>query len=177
MLSHSCSDMLTLNQIKARVIKGFLELKMTNIELFWHPVRSGIFEYGDFEGNEGYYVHVHPWLRQARSEVLIAGTAHEFAHIAKEINIGKSHTVRTLNRYHKSRGYRRRDEIETDLEVINRGFGRELLCLESYRRNRRIHNGYGIPLESLRTIIQANGDLPHPLTYNDYIRYFGKGIS
>ena len=177
MLSHFSSDMLILNQIKARAIRGFLELKLTNIELCWYPVKGGIFEYGDFERKEGYYVHVHPGLRRARPEVLIAGTAHELAHIANEILRGKSHTTRTLNLYHNSRDYRRKDEIETDLEVINRGFGRELLCLESYRRRRRIHNGYGIPLEHLRTIIQANGKLPRPLTYHDYCRIFRNGRS
>lgn len=164
-----------LNRIKARAIKGFLELNLTNIEVSWYPVRGGIFEYGDFQKKEGFYVHVHTRLKCARSEVLIAGTAHELAHIAREILIGKNHATRTQNLYQSSRIYRRKTEIETDLEVIKRGFGRELLYLEEYRRRRGVHNGYGIPLKNLRVIIQANGTLPRPLTYEEYYNVFGDG--
>ena len=166
--------MRALNKVKARAIMGFLELSRNSIELLWHPEKGGIFEYGEFMGEKKYFVHIHPRLKNARIEVLIGGIAHEFAHISRELSITNRYAARTLQLYKESKAYRKKEEIETDLEVINRGFGEELLYLEDYRIKRNAHNGFGIPFHHLRLILHSRYNLPHPLTYQAYWKIFRK---
>lgn len=75
-------------------------------------------------------------LRKARSEVKRGGIAHELEHIVcwennhREIN-------RNIECYEGYKCHRDSDERNSDLGVILRGLGRELLYFFSYAKRRR----------------------------------------
>jgi hypothetical protein len=79
-----------------------------------------------------YGITVSDLLRKAPRRVLEGGVAHELSHIVHDSRPGPSQRERGLRRYARSAAYRMRDERETDLRLIERGYGRQLLAFLSY---------------------------------------------
>jgi hypothetical protein len=116
-----------LSRIVDRVIvKRFPELLGEDIQIEYTGLRSSLLEYGELTG-EGFYIEVDETLRNAPREVLIGGIAHELAHIVIEKNLGRRALSGDALAYRISSRYKTLDERNTDVEVILRGFGRELL--------------------------------------------------
>ncbi|MBI2508319.1 hypothetical protein HYV89_05195 [Candidatus Woesearchaeota archaeon] len=169
--------MYNLDDIKEEVIeKGFNELKQVRIDIGWHPVNSGFMTYGDLDmpRKRSYYIHVHPYLKKAEKQVIRGGVAHENSHIIKDMRLTRQEAEMDVKRYYLSKAYHVRDEICTDLDVINRGFGYELLAFEFFRETNAYDNGYGMSSTKIRQIIAIVEDFPFAFTYRDYLNLFGK---
>ena len=63
----------------------------------------------------------------ASPQVIIGGFAHEFSHILLEKTAHERVISRDILAYRLSKRYKTLDERNTDLEVILRGFGKDLL--------------------------------------------------
>ena len=75
-------------------------------------------------------------LASAPRRVLEGGFAHELAHIVRDLRLRPFQRALAYRRYRLHRGYRIRDERDTDLEAIRRGYGRQLLALMLWGRTR-----------------------------------------
>ena len=109
------------------VIKsGFPELLGEDIRIEFSTLNDALLTFGKLS-HEGFYIEVDESLRNASAAVLIGGIAHECAHIVFE----KTKMYKALSidmfAYRLSSRYRILDERNTDLEVVLRGFGNELL--------------------------------------------------
>jgi hypothetical protein len=108
---------------EAIIKKGFPELSKTPINMGFYKLKncfSFVEPYID-----GYHIDLDASLLEAPENVVIGCLAHEFAHIVKgHLNEGFWHHL-----LHKiSPKYDQATEQLTDLEVILRGFGEELLA-------------------------------------------------
>lgn len=111
----------------------FPELKGIKIKAtYLKDWNEGIFEYGRIHDNE-YEITVNTAMKTAPVPVLKGGLAHEICHIIGDANLRgiRSFVDDLLYRYF--RNYRSMVERNTDLMVIERGLGRELLDLLYYR--------------------------------------------
>jgi len=106
--------------------RGFPELLGEDIRIEFTTLNDALLTFGKLS-HEGFYIEVDESLRNASAAVLKGGIAHECSHIVFE----KSKKDKTLSidmfAYRLSSRYRILDERNTDLEVILRGFGGELL--------------------------------------------------
>lgn len=169
--------MLNLEDIKNEVIEeGYSELKSTAIDVAWQRINDGLMTYGDlyFLKNGiyrvgGYYIDAHPILKKTGEQVVKGGFAHELGHIVKDIKQTRKEANMDVRRYRCSRTYFIKDEICTDLEAINRGFGNEVLEFQIFRETENNYNGYGITSEQIKYIISILKDFPFEFTYQDYI--------
>jgi hypothetical protein len=121
-----------LSQILNTVIRrGFPELLGEDIQIEFLKVKASLLNYGELT-HEGFYVEVDTSLRKAPIEVLIGGIAHECAHIVVDRLVGRKFLSGDMIAYRISKRYKTLDERNTDLEVILRGFGIELLAFLRY---------------------------------------------
>jgi hypothetical protein len=108
------------------IIKGaFPELLAEDIKIEYKKLKDAMFEYGMLS-YEGAYIEVDKSLKDAPINVLIGGIVHELAHILTDIKIGKNQSIKDRLAYKISTRYKTLDERNTDLEVILRGYGKEL---------------------------------------------------
>lgn len=171
-----------LREIKEQVMEeGFLELKVTRVDISWDIVKDGLMVYGDIYVPQrngcfaGYYIDVHQCLKKAGIAEMRGGIAHEYSHIIKDIQQTRKEARRKTRKYNHSEAYCRKDEIRTDLEAINRGFGYDLLALEIFRKAHFNYKALCIPSSHLKRILAIRRDLPGGFTYRDYINIFGNG--
>jgi hypothetical protein len=87
--------------------------------------------YGELT-HEGFYIEVDSSLRGSPQEVLVGGIAHECAHIVVDKTGSGKKLSGDMIAYRISKRYKTLDERNTDLEVILRGFGRELAAFLRY---------------------------------------------
>ena len=167
-----------LRAIKKQVIeKGFPELKTVRVDIRWDQVKDGVMQMGYYLMENKiirpmeFIIYVDPCIRASTEQAIGAGIAHEGVHMIKHINLTIKGILEEERRYKSSRAYRERDEISTELEVINRGFGFNLLALEKFRETNFRHNGY-IPSSHIEEILSRLIDLPAPFTYQEYKTYF-----
>jgi hypothetical protein len=111
--------------------KGFPELLREDIHIEFVKLPDALLQYGELT-HEGYYIEVDESLRGAPRGVLIGGIAHENAHIVMERSIGHRFASGDWLAYRISSRYKTLDERNTDIEVILRGFGGELLQFLRY---------------------------------------------
>jgi hypothetical protein len=127
-----------LNELRDQVIsRGFPELMAEDIQVEYKELKDALFEYGGLT-QEGYYIEVDESLTDAPMEIIIGGLAHECSHILTDISSGNKVMSRDKIAYGISPRYKTLDERNTDLEVILRGFGKELLNFLEYSET----NGY-----------------------------------
>ena len=111
--------------------KGFPELLDEDIQVEYKHLEDALLEYGTLDP-EGFFIEVDESLIDAPQQVLKGGFAHEFSHMLVE----KRSTKRTISRdmlaYRMSKRYKTLDERNTDLEVILRGYGKDLLVFLEY---------------------------------------------
>ncbi|MEA1994321.1 MAG: hypothetical protein U9N35_08025 [Euryarchaeota archaeon] len=123
-----------LKSIRDEVIKkGFLELLDEDIQIEYTSLEDALFEYGELS-EEGYYIEVDESLKNASQKVIEGGLAHELSHIVIDRDLGDI-SVETPSEK-MFRRYKTLDERNTDLTVILRGFGSQLLALLKYSENK-----------------------------------------
>ena len=116
-----------LSKILSSVIrKGFPELLSEDIQIEYQKLRDSLLVYGELT-QEGYYIEVDKAMNNAPRETLIGGIAHECAHIVVDKVLERKTLSADALAYRISSRYKTLDERNTDVEVILRGFGRELL--------------------------------------------------
>ena len=104
---------------------------------------------------EGFYIEVDESLRNASVDVLKGGIAHECAHIVFEkLKVNKALSI-DMFAYRVSSRYRILDERNTDLEVILRGFGNELLLFLQHSVRLRLdhYREDGLSLREIEILI------------------------
>src|SRR5689334_7951451 len=85
---------------------------------------------------DGFIIGVDNSLRHAPRRVLEGGLAHELAHIVHDLRRKPFQRARAYEYYRRIRAYRIHDERGTDVEVIRRGYGPQLLALMLWARTR-----------------------------------------
>jgi hypothetical protein len=127
-----------LSEILNSVIqRGFPELLSEDIRIEFVKVRHALMQYGELTG-EGFYIEVDETLRKAPREVLIGGIAHECGHIVTDQSMGRRLFSGDVFAYRLSKRYKTLDERNTDLEIILRGFGKELLRFLKHSQELRL---------------------------------------
>ncbi len=132
--------MTNLEELRDQVIsRGFPELMAEDIQVEYKKLKDALFEYGRLS-QEGYYIEIDESLTDAPERVLIGGLAHELSHILTDRSSEKKLISQDRLAYRISSRYKVLDERNTDLEVILRGFGKDLLhFLEYSERNEYPH--------------------------------------
>jgi len=96
-------------------------------------------------------------MKNTPRDCVEGGIAHELVHLHKEL--GMNWLVSWLDGllYDRIRLYRERDERKTDLEVINRGYGTQLLALSQYSEERGYQHvrGSGLSVVEIQRILSA----------------------
>ncbi len=171
-----------LRKLKERAIEeGLSELKTTMIDIKSCHVEEGIMEYRNIYFIEkrrkrfaGYIIYIDPIMKSLPESAVRSGIVHEGVHIIKDVGFTRKDALEEVRHYKNSRVYRMKDEICTDLEVINRGFGYGLLALGKFREKHFRHNGFGIPSKHIEEILSRLIDLPVPYTYKEYRAFFSQ---
>jgi hypothetical protein len=115
------------------VAKSFPELKRFRIAIqFGELDRDTCFFYYLETGR--YRITVSDCLRRAPRRVLEGGIAHELSHIVHDSRLGPYQRDLAFQRYARSAAYRMRDERNTELRQIDRGYGPQLLSFVSYAK-------------------------------------------
>ncbi len=151
-----------LNGIKDEVIKnGFPELMKTDITALFVKIDDYIMQVDELE-EKGWVIEVDDMLiiKQADDElldVLRGGIAHELAHIVRK-PVGLFNKWIDIILYKISWKFRELDERNTDLTVVLRGYGPELLkfleyCEKDYSR----YEEDGLSQIELKTLLEKIG--------------------
>jgi len=146
-----------LGKIRDRVIKkGFPELMDDDIQIEYSDLDDALFEYGELS-EEGSYIEVDLSMKETPEEVIEGGLAHELSHILTDKKEDKNLTLREKLAYKFSATYRTLDERNTDLLVIIRGYGNQLLAFLKYAQE----NGFphykedGLSIREIETLLSA----------------------
>ncbi len=126
-----------LEVIVEEVRKGFPELE--NVEIGVQYVR-GLDAYFETTRNSryDYSIDVHRSLKKAKKRVVVGGIAHEFGHILEEVGMGAGMCSFDEFLYNSNfLGYQTYDERKTDIVVVQRGFGKQLLSFVKWANKRR----------------------------------------
>jgi hypothetical protein len=149
-----------LQTLRDRVIhQGFPELLSEDIQVEYQELKDALFQYGSLT-EEGYYIEVDASLKEAPEAVLIGGFAHELSHIIADKSLTKRIMFRDRIAYQFSKRYKVLDERNTDLEVILRGFAKELLAFLEYSEK----SGYphykedGLSIREVKALISIQGE-------------------
>lgn len=127
-------------QVLNRVIRrGFPELLGEDIQIEYYILKDALIHYGELT-QEGFYIEVDESLKKAPQEALVGGIAHECAHIITDKSLRRKHLSRDALAYRISIRYKTLDERNTDVEVILRGFGRELLEFLRYSEQLKLNH-------------------------------------
>ena len=121
-----------LASIRDHVIsEAFSELMAEDIQIEYKKLEDALLDCGQLT-SEGYYIEVDEVLQDAPQEVLEGGLAHEFAHLV--VRKDENSSPKTMNwiAYRFCPRYRILNERNTDLEVIMRGYGHQLLAFLEY---------------------------------------------
>ena len=125
-------NMNNLDEIRDEIIKkGFPELLTEDIQAEYKPLKDALFEYGELT-KEGFYIEVDDSMKDAPKDVMEGGFAHELSHILTDKEQGKALSLRDGLAYRISKRYKTLDERNTDLQVIIRGYGPQLLAFLEY---------------------------------------------
>jgi hypothetical protein len=145
--------------IKDNLVRtAFSELENTVIRIAYRSVWDGFLSYGVHEHPEEdiYYIDVDNVFKKAPKEAKIGGIAHELAHIVTELAM-PSFMGRCLEfLWNKFDSYTRYDERRTDLFVVRRGRGEELLAFKKYLFNKLDWRLYGISIDELEGMVKES---------------------
>ena len=136
-----------LNKLTTRLItKSFPELKRFSITTSFAVCRGFWFTYRQPHKNS-YYIDVNKnKFEHTPTPVLIGGLVHELSHITLDRH------RRDMILYNRHRRYRYLDERNTDLEVLIRGYGKELIAFMEYCTTKHIPIYEGLSLKELNNI-------------------------
>ncbi|MBW2990535.1 hypothetical protein KY348_02400 [Candidatus Woesearchaeota archaeon] len=121
-----------LKEIIDKIIRdAFPELMSEDIKIEYKSLNDALLECGSLTG-EGFYIEVDTTLENAPVEVKEGGLAHELAHVSKDRDKRLISKLRDRFASFISKRYKTLDERNTDLEVIIRGYGPQLLSFLEY---------------------------------------------
>ncbi|NQU98711.1 hypothetical protein HQ533_04545 [Candidatus Woesearchaeota archaeon] len=124
--------MTDLKKIRDNIIEnGFPELMSIDIWIDWKKLKDALIEYGGLT-EEGFYIEVDKSLRDAPTEVIEGGLAHDLTHILTDVQQGRNLTLKDRLAYKISKKYKTLDERNTDVTAILRGYGSQLLAFLQY---------------------------------------------
>jgi hypothetical protein len=126
-----------LESCKLEIIeRGFPEIRTLAIATEYRKMSDAYFEFIRLS-RKNYTINVDNSLRNAKREVILGGMSHEIAHVSKEASRGLVLSFFDGILYNNFRWYEMWDERKTDLLVVKRGFGLELLAFLKYANKRR----------------------------------------
>ncbi|MBI4170961.1 MAG: hypothetical protein HY514_04650 [Candidatus Aenigmarchaeota archaeon] len=143
-----------LAKIRNRLLKeGFPDLLDEDISVKYARCKP----YFDYDGSskKGYRIRACLEMRRAPLQAVEGGLAHELCHIATEKFLGKKQRKQDVKLNKKSKRYRTLDERDTDLRVILRGYGRQLLALLQYaeRKGDTYHKDDGLSAREVEKLL------------------------
>lgn len=150
--------MFTVNDLRRIVdkviIKSFPELMDDDIQIEYKDLEDALLEYGELS-EEGFYIEVDVSLKDAPENVIEGGIAHELSHILTDKKEDKSLTLQDKFAYKLSKRYRALDERNTDLIVILRGFGNQLLNFLKYAEEKGFphYNEDGLSIREIEALL------------------------
>lgn len=147
-----------LDSIKEKIIKNnFQELSDLVIMTDYKRLEGAYFDYDRLTKKE-YQVMVESSLIRAPVIVVTGGMAHEIAHILRDGNMNFMLFAIDRTLYDLWQWYQTRDERQTDLLVVNRGLGLELLSFVEYANKRRANytKRDGLTATELRKLLRKN---------------------
>lgn len=120
-------ELAKIRQILENVIKkGYPELLSCDIQIEYENLDDALAECQDLKP-EGYNIKVDESLKPATASVKTGVLASELSHIIDELNASSLDKLKDGFLYKVSKSYRIKDERNTDVTTILRGFGKELL--------------------------------------------------
>lgn len=128
--------------IKKIIRKSFPELKGVEVSGAYVKFEEDEDYCCIYSNDKGkYFIEMEEILRNEESSIVIAFLVHELLHIVWEKQSSRRYFNNDYALYEKYELHRKRDEQYTDLQVILRGYGKELKAcnLKYYSRSR---NGY-----------------------------------
>lgn len=150
--------MQNLAEVRDRVIKkGFLELMDEDIQVEYKNLDDALLEYCGLT-SDGYSIEVDASMKNAPIDVMEGGFAHELSHILTDL--GEARSSKRRDRWARiiSKRYRTLDERNTDLQVIIRGFGSQLLAFLEYSQEKGFdhYKEDGLSIREVRAILSAD---------------------
>jgi hypothetical protein len=149
-----------LGLIRDRIIKkAFPELMDEDIQVEYAKLEDALLEYASLTG-EGFYIEVDESLKKAPIEVLEGGFAHELSHILVDKTAGITATIRDRLAYSISERYKTLDERNTDVNVVIRGYGSQLLAFLEYAEKEGFphYKEDGLSILEVRAILSSGRD-------------------
>lgn len=141
------------------ITDSFPELMSQDVEVKWKKMKDACMSMGEFRSNEGFYLRVDKGMKDANKSTLIGGIAHELSHMVDALKLGKKLARKDKIAYKISKRYRTLDERNTDLQVIIRGYGAELLEFMHYSQK----NGFQYYEEDGLSIREIQAILNQPI--------------
>lgn len=139
------------------VERGFPELMPHDLQISYESLGDTFEAYGRLEGG-GWYVELDRALIGAPDKAKKGAIAHVLVHITDEMKLSGRESLFDRMLYQLSGRYKILDERNTDINVLVRGFGEELLALGEYLAGKNYHLGEetGITPSELRKILNQN---------------------
>lgn len=108
-----------------------------------------------FETNQAplYKIFVNNDVKRHPLEIARGGIAHELCHFVNRLNLSEYMRKKDEELYRKNPLYRKLDERNTDLQTILRGYGKELLALNSLKRVSSMADG-GLTPEEIKKLLK-----------------------
>ena len=147
--------------IKDRIVNtGFPELSQSiDISLAYKKKVEGAYLDVSWLGGNKYSINIHTSMRRSSLDVLEGGIAHELAHVARDYNMPWFAHEIAISLYMNWSWYATRDELQTDLFVVARGYGQKLLKFKKFAKQRMGEIKNGLTIEELERML-ASIDLP-----------------
>lgn len=149
-----------LSEIRDKVIKsGFPELMSEDIQVEYKKLEDAVFECGGLT-EEGFYIEVDKSMENAPESVIEGGFAHELSHILIDKTQGIGLTLRDGLARTLSKRYKTLDERNTDLQVIIRGYGGQLLSFLEYSDKKDFphYKEDGLSIREVKQILSAGAE-------------------
>ncbi len=136
---------------------GFPELKNITITAKYKKLKNSFMQV-EYESETEYIIQIDTSLEGVNKDIMLGGIAHEIAHVFRNVCSNFLGTIISGVMYRISSKYRTRDERETDLLVVERGFGKQLLAFLKY--NDKYYYAYtesdGLTVKELKKILAKN---------------------
>jgi len=86
----------------------------------------------------GFEIKIDNSIKPLSEQIKIACVASELSHCVRDLKLLKNPNglINDRIQYQNSKDYMKKDERDTDIETVNRGFGNELLVLMKYEESR-----------------------------------------
>lgn len=139
--------------------RGFPELIAVEIKTNYKNLPDAYFEFTRFS-RKSYLIEVDNFLKHVKKEVVLGGISHELAHIKREASTGIICSFLDEVIYNNLQRYQRWDERRTDLLVVERGLGPELLEFLIYadKRREKYTSQDGLTVKELENLLRKRAN-------------------